>query len=283
MTVVISTATLRPWAATIALMLLYEPPPTQADLHFRVLGIPVRVHPMFWLVTVILGINSRGGTPPTQFFAWVSVVFVSILVHELGHALVQRRFGGRPWITLYGMGGMASCNDCDPRPTSQILISLAGPAAGFLFALLVAATLRLAGMGVGVQSGRDFDIAATGLSSAFPLPLPWGTLYWEPLNADVANYLVGFLFYVNVIWGLINLLPVYPLDGGRVSREVCMLRDPRGGLVVSLWISLVVAGGMAVLSLIVWKSLFTAVLFGYMAYSNYQTLQGYQGHRGRGW
>jgi stage IV sporulation protein FB len=263
--------------------MLYEPPPSQADLHFRVLGIPVRVHWMFWLMTGILGINPRSRTPPEQFITWVVVVFVSILVHELGHALAQRRFGGRPWITLYGMGGLASCNDCDRRPRSQILISLAGPAAGFLFAILVAAALRLAGLGVGLQLGGAFDLNATGLELAFPLSLPLATLYWEPLNSEVANYLVGFLFYVNIIWGLINLLPVYPLDGGRVSREICTVRDPRGGIVLSLWISLIVAGGMAVLSLLVWQSLFTGALFGYMAYSNYQTLQSYQGSGGRGW
>jgi stage IV sporulation protein FB len=264
-------------------MLLYEPPSSQADLHFRVLGIPVRVHPMFWLMTVILGVDPRNGTPPAQFVTWVAVVFVSILVHELGHALLQRRFNGTPWITLYGMGGLASCNDCDSRPRSQILISLAGPAAGFLFAILVAAALRLTGMGVGLQLGRSFNLGATGLESAFPLPLPLATLYWEPLSSDVANDLVRYLFYVNIIWGLVNLLPVYPLDGGHVSREVCTLRDPRGGIVISLWISLIVAGGMAVLSLLVWKSLLTGALFGYMAYSNYQTLQSYQGSAGRGW
>ena len=72
-------------------------------------------------------------------------MFVSILVHELGHAFVQRYFGGRPWITLYGFGGLASCNDCDRSPRSQIIISLAGPLAGFLFAVVVMIGVWLAG------------------------------------------------------------------------------------------------------------------------------------------
>jgi stage IV sporulation protein FB len=260
-------------------MLLYEPPPSQADLHFRVLGIPVRVHPLFWLTTLLLGVRIRGGTPPVEFAIWVVVVFVSVLIHELGHALVQRHYGGHPWITLQALGGLASCNDCDRGPWSQIAISLAGPGAGFLLALIVAAVLRIAGVEFGAQVG-DLDLETTSLTRAFTIGLPVMTIYWEPLKSEAANYLVGQLFYVNIMWGLVNLLPVYPLDGGRVSRELLMLRDPRRGVAASLWVSMITAAGMAAFAILVWSSLFTAVMFGYMAYTNHQTLQSYQG---RGW
>src|SRR5688500_3784168 len=101
-------------------MFLSEPPRSNGDLHFRVFGFPVRVHPYFWLVTAIMGLGSGDeGTAPMELLTWVGVVFVSILVHELGHAFLQRRFGGRPWITLYGLGGLASCDDCDRSPYSQ--------------------------------------------------------------------------------------------------------------------------------------------------------------------
>ena len=63
----------------------------------------------------------------------------------MGHAFLQRYYGGHPWITLYSFGGLASCNDCDRSPRSQILISLAGPVAGFLLAGLVIVVLRLTG------------------------------------------------------------------------------------------------------------------------------------------
>ena len=92
-------------------MLLGEPAPTQADLHFRIFGFPVRVHPLFWVVTVLLGLQGRAD--PFETLVWVGVVFVSILVHELGHATLERTFGGHPWITLYSFGGLASCNDGD--------------------------------------------------------------------------------------------------------------------------------------------------------------------------
>src|SRR6478736_1555485 len=128
-------------------MLLSEPAPTRGDIHFRLFGIPVRVHPMFWLVAVILGAGSfgRGEVDPVDALVWVVVMFASILVHELGHATMQRAYGGNPWITLYGMGGLASCNDCDRSPRSQIIISLAGPIAGFLLATVIILALRLSG------------------------------------------------------------------------------------------------------------------------------------------
>jgi Zn-dependent protease len=72
------------------------------------------------------------------------------------------------------------------------------------------------------------------------------------------------------------LLPVYPLDGGRVAREVCTLADPRRGIVVSLRISMFVGALMAVVAGLMWNSLYTAILFGYLAYSSYRTLDAYQ-------
>jgi Zn-dependent protease len=257
-------------------MLLFEPPPSPGDLHFRLFGIAVRVHPFFWLTAVLMGLNPRGGTPPAELVIWVAVVFASILVHELGHAFVQRYFGGRPWITLHAVGGFASCDDCDRRPKSQILISLAGPAAGFVLAGVVVVALFASGHEVGVQGGSEFDFTRTTISEARVLPMPLGMLYWEPLAGETANRLVGSLLSVNILWGLINLLPVYPLDGGRVAREICTLGNPRRGIVLSLRISMVVAALMAAIAALSWNSLYTAILFGYLAYSSYRTLEAYQ-------
>ena len=88
-------------------------PQTQYDLHFQVLGIPVRIHPAFFVLCVIMGF-SEGWARELQvnvlvpILLWTGVVFVSILVHELGHALMARNFGWPPNITLYHFGGLAS-------------------------------------------------------------------------------------------------------------------------------------------------------------------------------
>src|SRR5688500_7676857 len=103
-------------------MLLGEPEPTQADLHFHVFGFPVRVSPYFWVGMLILHLSGGGPVEPSDAAIWVAIASVSILAHELGHAFLQRHYGGHPWITLYGFGGFASCGDCDPRPRAQIII-----------------------------------------------------------------------------------------------------------------------------------------------------------------
>ena len=255
-------------------MFLTEPSPSQGDIRFQVFGFPVRVHPYFWLVTGVMGLNSGGeGTRPAELLAWVVVVFVSILVHELGHAFAQRHFGGHPWITLNGLGGLASCDDCDRSPRSQILISIAGPAAGFALAAICIALVRI--------SGREIGWASIDQVSSATLHVPFvgRELYWEPLPTRMANMLLYQSLWINIFWGLINLLPIYPLDGGRVSRELLTLQHPRRGIVMSLQLSMVAAGGMALIGLLFWHSLFTAFMFGYLAYSNYQTLQAYRSNR----
>jgi Zn-dependent protease len=262
-------------------MLLAEPPPTQADLHFRLFGVPVRVHPLFWIVAIILGIGGMGPAAkneadPIETVLWVVVVFVSILVHELGHAFLQRRFGGRPWITLHGFGGLASCDDCDRSPRSQILISLAGPAAGFVLAVVVVLVVRVAGHQIGLMRQSDgINWDALGIESSKRQPLLFMSVYFEPFASRPMNVVVADLLQVNILWGFINLLPIYPLDGGRIARELCTLDNPRRGIVQSLWLSIAMAAMTAGVGL-VYGRLFIVLLFGYLAYASYQTLQEYQ-------
>jgi Zn-dependent protease len=233
-------------------------------------------------VAIILGLNPGGGgegTRPEELLIWVAVMLVSILVHECGHAVVQRRFGGHPWITLHGFGGLASCDDCDRSPRSQILISLAGPGAGFIVALLTVLLLGASGHTFGVQFGAEFDISQTSLLQARVLDFGLCSVYWAPPNSEIASELVGDLLTVNILWGLINLLPIYPLDGGQVAREVCTLNHPSKGIVWSLQLSIVTAGLMALFGALAWGSLFVAIMFGFFAYSNYRTLEAYQASR----
>jgi stage IV sporulation protein FB len=247
-------------------VLLGEPPRTQFDLNFSLLGIPVRVHPWFWLFTLILGYHLGD---PVMVLTWVAVVFISILVHEMGHALTMRAFGYYPWITLYSFGGLASY---DPSggwrsrgagTLGQCLIALAGPAAGFFFAAVL-----LAGV---VAAGYQQQVSFGGLLGI----TPWVTLQ----NARLGMFL-NFTFLVCVAWGLINLLPIYPLDGGQIAREALLKINPRDGFRQSLWLSVFAATAMAAYGIFQWGSVWVAVLFGYLAFANYAALQSFQG-RGR--
>ena len=249
--------------------MLAEPPPSQGDLHFRVFGIPVRVHPFFWIITLIIAMQGDSA-PPAQVLAWVVAVFVSILIHEMGHALVQRHFGGQPRVVLHGMGGLAICGDCDRSTRSQILISLAGPFAGFLFAALILILVRVAGHQVGSVWGNQ-ELVPTLIKE----PILGFTFYWERFQSAHVNRMIWNLLYINILWGAVNLLPIYPLDGGHISRELCQLRHPREGMVLSLRISVFAAIAMALVGLS-WSSMLVVLMFGYFAYSSYKTLEAYR-------
>jgi Zn-dependent protease len=256
-------------------VLLAEPPRTNYDLHFRLLGIPVRVHPFFWLVALFSG--AREGVTPKETFVWMVALFISIVIHEMGHAVAILYYGFRPWITLHWLGGLASH---DPgysdsygsyagpstRPMTQIVISLAGPAAGFLFAGLVVALIFIAGAEV------RFDLGG-------PYLFDW---YFSDVGSRNLLYLLNDLIFINIFWGLINLLPVYPLDGGQVSRELFLLANPQRGIEWSLQLSIFAAIGMAVYAMLRFtQPIFVVMLFAFLAFASYQALMAYRGFGGR--
>ncbi|MCB1231703.1 MAG: hypothetical protein KDN19_15645 [Verrucomicrobiae bacterium] len=208
---------------------------------------PVRVHWMFWVVSVLLSgaLSMEGREAFTQVLIWVPVVFVSILWHEIGHAQAQRKYGSRPEILLYSMGGLCSGQGRFTRHQSM-WISAAGPAASICFygAAFVIAELR----GYDVVFGF-FLRGAHGIE---------------------ARILQDFL-WVNGFWTLINLLPVLPLDGGQLFAAYTANKNPRLAPVVGLIAAIVVAA-LAILS----GMLFIGFFFGYLAYTNWQRSKGVQ-------
>jgi stage IV sporulation protein FB len=254
-------------------VILAEPAPSQGDVHFRIFGIPVRVHPFFWVISLLIGL--QGDPLPVKVLLWVASMVVSILIHELGHALIQRHFGGRPRIVLHGMGGLAICGDCDRSTRSQILISLAGPGAGFALALLIFVVVRAAGHQIGCLWSDKIPFEALGLEAVNRLNLAGTTFYWEPFQSKNVDRMVGSLLQINILWGAVNLLPIYPLDGGQVARELCLLGNPRTGIILSLRISMIAAIAMVLVGLSS-ESLYVAIMFGYFAYSSYKTLDAYR-------
>ncbi|HJZ59795.1 MAG TPA: site-2 protease family protein [Gemmataceae bacterium] len=238
--------------------MLWEPERTRYDLSFRLFRFPVRVHPWFWVLSLLLygddGLRAHG---LLGLVIWVVVVFVSIIVHELGHALAFRWFGTDSHIVLHAFGGLAiPWSRVDGR-WRRIIISLAGPAAGFILLAVV------------YYSNHFFRWAGPN----------------EPLLL-----LYVYLYVVNLYWGIFNLLPIFPLDGGQVCKEVCGAIWPRNGERIALEISIVAAGLGAFyclatafgdrngwLDFLPWwfphGSIWTAVLFALLAVYSYQALQ----------
>lgn len=246
-------------------MFLFQvPPPTRFDLRFSVAGIPVRVHPLFWLIALLFG---SGSNSLLGILTWVAAIFVSILVHELGHAFAFRRFGQDSQIILHFAGGLtvpeavswgASYARVALTSNQQIAVSLAGPFAGFLLAALVLA----------ISATLGGTVVPTFLLGFIPIPFVLLPPAWGILGA-----LFIALIWVNIFWGIINLMPVYPLDGGNVTRYALIQRDPWGGLRTSLWISVAAGAALAVAGLLFLQSIYMALLFGLLAFQSYQMLQ----------
>jgi Zn-dependent protease len=237
-----------------------EPPRSPWDINVILFRIPVRITPYFWIFGLFLfGINSP--TPGALLAAMVALL-LSILIHELGHAAAFRSYGHYPVITLYAMGGLTS-----PGPRAfgirnagfagRVFITAAGPGAQLLAAALVYQGFKLAGYHVGCQWG-------------LPHVVSLGVDLFR-VNATFNSFVNAFLFF-SVFWAILNLLPVFPLDGGQIAREVLLQMNPREGLRQSLVLSVLVAGLVAVAALVQWRDWFMAALFAFLAYSNYVQL-----------
>ncbi|MBO0726363.1 MAG: hypothetical protein J2P52_12235 [Blastocatellia bacterium] len=181
----------------------------------KIFGIRVKVQPYFFLVVGFLG-YVRGG--PFEFLVeWIIVVFISILAHEFGHALAVRAFGLSPQITLYSMGGLTSwIDEKGLSHARRIVISLAGPFAGFIFYGVVSVSNR----------------------------------YLPALFADQFGGLVyDDLQLVNLWWGIFNLLPILPLDGGNAAYSVEQWATKKHSGVITRAVSLPVAGAVGLWAL----------------------------------
>lgn len=241
-------------------MYFTEPQRTQFDLNFRVLGIPVRVSPWFWLGSAIFGYGLTQGDP-RKLFLWELAVFLSILVHEMGHALMIRRYGEWPRIVLLLLGGLA-IGGGQRSSRQQVVISAAGPFAQIMLALLTIAVVRAAGY-------------------QFVWKIPFWNNDWFDLNGlnqpelplAGLNDFVFYLVFPSIIWAVINLVPVFPLDGGQIARSLFHIVDPRGGVRKSLVLG-IIAGGAVALYAFQNGEMYLGILFAALAFDSYQTYQG---------
>jgi Zn-dependent protease len=241
------------------------PPPTRFDLRFSIAGIPVRVHPLFWLIAILFGSSSNS---IFSLLTWVIAIFVSILIHELGHAFAMRRYGQGSEIILHFAGGLTVPESIawggryasvGITANQQIFISLAGPFAGFLFAgLVLAVSVALGGI-----------LIPNFIFGFIPFPI-----VLLPAGGEILNSFFMNLLWVNIFWGLVNLVPVHPLDGGHVTRYILTQTDPLNGLRTSLWVSVIAGAAVAFAGLVFLRSTYMAILFGLLAFQSFQALQG---------
>lgn len=149
----------------------------------RLFGIPIRLHAVFLLLFALLvgqTYATAGGTLAAQFAMQFSLVFLFVLLHELGHCVVAQSFGIHVLdITLWPLGGLARLSSTPSSPRVEFAVAIAGPAVNFALAL-----------------------ACLPLARALPSLSDW----------------LEFALLTNCVMGGFNLIPAFPLDGGRVFR-----------------------------------------------------------------
>jgi len=186
--------------------------------------IPVSIHPFFWLTAALIGfMNSRSliGT-----LTWVFVILVSVYVHEMGHASTAKFFGLKPRVELVALGGL-TFHQGDKLPFwKQFLIVLNGPLFGLCLFGIAYALLKV-----------------PGLAGGF-----WGMM-------------LTLFFWVNLVWTILNLVPVMPLDGGQLLRIVFEAFFGAKGLRYALIVGIVISGSLSLFFFLYQQFLIGAIFF----------------------
>lgn len=227
---------------------------TPYDLRWQMFGIPVRIHPTFWLIALLFSwpIFDRYGFP--FLLIGVGSMLVALLAHEMAHALMFALYRVRSSIICYSFGGLTIPQGRVSLRLHRILVTLAGPFTNLALAALLWA------------SNESTPWAITNLYTA---------VFFD------------IFFSINLGWGVLNLLPIIPLDGGQVTREIWQHYRPRNATEGSLTLSLVVAFAFSAYAfachfnliprnLTPWwlrPGLFAAILFALLGAQNYMELQ----------
>lgn len=209
-------------------------------IEFSLFRIPVRVEMSFWIILGLLGALSNQHNPDQMFVRaglFLFAAFISVLVHELGHALMIRKFKLPTQIVLASFGGYATYPAGVLSRVQSILVSLAGPFLQALAGVLVWALFK----------------------------------FYVELPPNKMEYLVHIFIVVSLFWAAFNCLPVIPMDGGRVVEAAL---GPRR-IKVTLLISMITAGVVGVLALtsgFMFVGIFM-MMFGWQSYQAYEQIK----------
>ncbi len=206
-------------------------------IRFSIFGIPVEVQPFFWITMALIGGAFDADSSAALLYMALFIIAgtISILTHELGHALTIRAFGLPTSITLQAFGGFASYPSGILNRKKSFLVTAAGPAIQLVLAFV--AYLVLAHV---------------------------PAIYNNPNS----TYFFWTLFAISLFWALINLLPVVPLDGGQLLHAV--LGPDR--LTMTLWISIFTAMVAGVGMFMMFHSLIFPVILGYYGFQAFKAL-----------
>ncbi len=197
----------------------------------KIFGIPVLLHWSLGFIALLILYLGFGKSMNFNELLWVTLammaLFLSILLHEFGHALTARRYGVQTKdIVLLPIGGLARLSKLPEKPIHEFIVAIAGPLVNFAIAILLLPYLYFV-MAPGIE-GRE-----------------------APTPNDIAGdyfYFIPFVFAMNIGLGVFNLLPAFPMDGGRILRA--LLASWLGKLTatrIAMIVGQLIAVGMVVL------------------------------------
>ncbi len=225
-------------------------------IRFRLFGVSVSIHPSLWLTLAMVGLMTVSGVsllPGVVLFMVAG--FLCLFVHEMGHALFSRVLGGgQPEVFMAWLGG--DC--CNTRAVLTrwrgVVMTAAGPLASLLLAVLSVLLLSLyvGSLEAGFYLSLNFLVGY--------VPSDYVALF--PSNGMA---FFKFLIQVSVWWSLLNLLPVFPLDGGQIMHG--LMSSPHTMHVVSVTVA-----AMAMTAFIAMSAWFLVLLMGFLCYFNFRCL-----------
>lgn len=205
------------------------------SIAFRLLGIPIRIHLWFWLMALWLW-SFRPEQSWAGLLVWVAIVFQGIVMHELGHALAGRAFGHSPRIELVALGGLTWWEQAEPMsPGRNIVVSAAGPAVGIVIGVFSFVAMKALGV-------------------------PHETLL---------GYAMRVLVWVNLGWGLLNLLPILPLDGGNIVAALFDFAAPSKGRLFASYVSFAAIGVLFAFA-VAYEEFYATIILVLLGFSTYQ-------------
>ncbi len=213
------------------------------SVRFTFLRVPVLVQPLFWIGAVFLGLFAFNDLPEAlrlqALLVWVPIMFFAVLVHEMGHALMGRRFGLDPEVHLLMLGGRTTWSTGRRlTPGRSIAVSFAGPAVGLVL----------------------------GGSLYFALP------YLPPIRHPLVEVAAFSFVWTNLGWAIFNLVPIVGLDGGNIMAATFEKFAGARGVRAAHVLSIFIAAALATFFLTS-GNFFMAIMLGFMAFENYQRWQ----------
>lgn len=178
---------------------------------FKIRGIDIKMHVTFPLIllwgALAFGPFRNGGWEGALFGVVVtSLVFVIVVLHELGHSIAALRYNiPVKQIVLLPIGGVAQLKEIPEDPGKELVIAAAGPLVNLLLAILLFLLAPIVGQTINISSflGFNSSLGVLSFSSIF-----------------------GYIFTTNLFIGLFNLIPAFPMDGGRILRSLLAYRLP---------------------------------------------------------